>query len=352
VQTRGGLLNFPTLSSDNVIRIATRGSALALVQANYILDRCRAAFPALVFEIRTFKTTGDKLQAVSLTNPGQSLPKGLFTKELEVALLNGEADLAVHSLKDLPTELPDGLKLAATPERADVRDVMICSPGRSRREEAVTSPSTAVGSVGSESLLTSAPTYPELPPGATVGTSSTRRRMQLLALRPDLNVVEIRGNVGTRLRKVAEQENLHATILAAAGLARLGYRVTAAGRLEGSDVPAGLRAAFLPLDDMLPAPGQAALGIETRANDPRVEAVRAALNHEATFQCVTAEREFLHAMGGGCLAPIAAHAEVVCAEVVMRGVWFPDATPRRVAGRALAGEAKQLGQRLAKQLKP
>jgi hydroxymethylbilane synthase len=316
------------LSTANVIRIATRGSALALVQANYILDRCRAAFPKLQFEIRTFKTTGDKLQAVSLTDSGKSLPKGLFTKELEVALLNGEADLAVHSLKDLPTELPDGLQLAATPERADVRDVMI-SRGNGPM----------VGTIS-------------LPPKATVGTSSTRRRMQLLSLRPDLNVVEIRGNVGTRLRKVAEQENLHATILAAAGLARLGYRVTAEGQLEGKDVPAGLRAAYLPLASMLPAPGQAALGIETRVNDPRIKAICAALNHEATFQCVTAEREFLHAMGGGCLAPIAAHAEVHGGEVAMRGVWFPEATARRVEGRAPASEARQLGQRLAKQLKP
>ena len=348
MQSRRRLFKFSTLSSDNVIRIATRGSALALVQANYILGRCRATFPALAFEIRTFKTTGDKLQSAALTESGKSLPKGLFTKELEVALLNGEADLAVHSLKDLPTELPDGLKLAATPERADVRDVIIC---RSRRKEAGIDSSSGSPVHVSESLLTSAPTIAGLPHGATVATSSTRRRMQLLALRPDLNVVEIRGNVGTRLRKVAEQENLHATILAAAGLARLGYRVTAEGKLEGQDVPAGLRAAFLPLDQMLPAPGQAALGIETRANDPRVEAVCTALSHTPTLQAVTAEREFLHAMGGGCLAPIAAHAEVHDSEVVMRGVWFPDATPRRVAGRAPAGEAKELGRKLARQLK-
>lgn len=297
------------------------------MQANYILDRCRTAFPAVQFEIRTFKTTGDRLQSAALTESGKSLPKGLFTKELEVALLNGEADLAVHSLKDLPTELPAGLQLAATPERADIRDVMICRGN------------------GAVSAVTS------LPQKATVATSSTRRRMQLLALRPDLNVIEIRGNVGTRLRKLAEQDNLRATILAAAGLARLGYRVTADGKLEGKDVPVGLRAAFLPLDQMLPAPGQAALGIETRANDTHVEAICAALNHTATLQAVTAEREFLHAMGGGCLAPIAAHAEIHGGEVVLRGVWFPDATARRVTGRAPATEAKELGRKLARQLK-
>lgn len=329
------------MTSENVIRIASRGSALALVQANYILDRCRAAFPQHQFEIRTFKTTGDKLQSASLTDSGKSLPKGLFTKELEVALLNNEADLAVHSLKDLPTELPDGLKLAATPERADVRDVMIYRDNLGG--PTFTSAHSDQGAGGT------APS--RLPRGATVATSSTRRRMQLLALRPDLNVAEIRGNVGTRLRKVAESEQLAATVLAAAGLGRLGYRVTAEGRLEGKDVPDGLQAAFLSLDEMLPAPGQAALGLETRTNDPRIEAICAALNHEATFQSVTAERGFLSAMGGGCLAPIAAHAEVQGGEVAMRAVWFPDATPRRVEGRAPASEARELGQRLAKQLK-
>ena len=324
---------------------------LALVQANYILDRCRAAFPQLQFEIGAFKTTGDKLQGAALIESGKSLPKGLFTKELEHALLDGDADLAVHSLKDLPTDLPDGLKLTATPERADVRDVLILSPRSSRRESAPSSSPAAQGAPGGESRLTSAATISGLPRGATVATSSTRRKMQLLALRPDLNIVEIRGNVGTRLSKVAEPEKLHATILAAAGLARLGYRVTDDGRLEGRDVPAGLRAAFLPLDEMLPAPGQAALGLETRVNDPRIEEICAALNHEATFQSVTAEREFLHAMGGGCLAPIAAHAQVRGGEVSLRAVWFPDATARPIEGRASASGAADLGRRLALELK-
>jgi hydroxymethylbilane synthase len=330
------------VNSPDVIRIATRGSVLALVQANHILARCRAAFPTLTFEIRTFKTTGDKLQSAALTESGKSLPKGLFTKELELALLHGEADLAVHSLKDLPTELPDGLTLAATPERADVRDVLIFADGRAGRPPAPASSGPA-------------PALPapldRLPRGARVATSSTRRRRQVLALRPDLEVIAIRGNVGTRLRKLAEQADLHATILAAAGLARLGYHVTADGTLEGQDVPAGLNAAFLPLDQMLPAPGQAALGLETRADDPRVATVCAALNHHATFQCVTAEREFLHAMGGGCLAPIAAHAETRGTDITLRAVWFPDAQPRRIEGRAPAIEAKQLGQQLAAQLK-
>ncbi|MBI3881902.1 MAG: hydroxymethylbilane synthase [Verrucomicrobia bacterium] len=312
------------------IVIATRGSALALVQADHVLALCRAAFPAETFEIRTFKTTGDNLLGASLTESGKSLPKGLFTKELETALLAGEADLAVHSLKDLPTELPDGLALAAVSEREDVRDVLISSAVRSNS--------------GANAIKS-------LPPGATVGTSSTRRRMQLLALRPDLRIVEIRGNVLTRLRKVSEQADLHATILAAAGLKRLGYRVTDDGKLEGKDVPAGLRAAFLSLDAMLPAPGQAALGIETCANDARLAPLCAKLNHAETFAAVTAEREFLRAMGGGCLAPIAAHAVVADGRVSLRAVWFPDSTARRTEGSAPIAEAAALGQRLASELK-
>jgi hydroxymethylbilane synthase len=339
------------LNSEPIIRIASRGSALALAQANYILARCRAAFPAQAFEIRTFKTTGDKLQAASLTESGKSLPKGLFTKELEIALLNGEADLAVHSLKDLPTELPDGLRLSAASERADVRDVLLMSLYTSRRTEVSSASSLTAGTMECGSLLTSAPAVSDLPPGATVATSSTRRRMQLLALRPDLNVVEMRGNVGTRLRKLAESTSLHATILAAAGLGRLGYRVTGDGRLEGQDVPPRLRAVFLSLEEMLPAVGQAALGIETRVNDVRIEAIAAALNHEATFQSVSAERAFLDAMGGGCLSPTAAYAKVCSGEVHLRAIHFRGEQALRIEGRAPAAEAAALGRRLANELK-
>src|SRR4051794_21775689 len=163
----------------NPIRITSRGSALALAQANMVLAQCRAAFPNDSFEIRIVKTTGDKLQTASLA--AANLPKGLFTKEIEEALLDGSGDLAVHSLKDLPTDLPAGLKLGAVSKRADVRDVLIY------RHE----------SKFQISNLKS------LPQGATVATSSTRRRAQLLDTRPDLNIVPIRGNVGTRLRKLA-----------------------------------------------------------------------------------------------------------------------------------------------------
>jgi hydroxymethylbilane synthase len=295
------------------------------VQANYVLSLCRAAFPAQTFELRTFKTTGDKQLGVSLTESGKSLPKGLFTKELEVAMLEGDADFAVHSLKDLPTELPDGLQLTAVSSREDVRDVLIAKGGVKRLSE--------------------------LPAGATVATSSTRRRLQLLALRPDLIVVEIRGNVGTRLRKLSEQPELHATILAAAGLKRLGYVLHPDGRLEGNDVPTVLSASLLSVEEMLPAVGQAALGIESRANDARIATVCAALNHADTFAAVTAERALLRAMGGGCLAPIAAFGRVESGKVRVDAIWFPDARARRVSGEAPAAEAAELGRRLAHELK-
>ncbi len=319
---------------ESPVIIASRGSALALAQANLVLAQCRAAFPTLTFEIKIFKTTGDKLQTVSLTDSGKSLPKGLFTKELEVALLNREADFAVHSLKDLPTELPEGLKLTAVSEREDVRDVLIYSERK----------------VGAKAGLG----VKDLPPGACVGTSSTRRRMQLLALRPDLKVVEIRGNVGTRLRKLAEQPELHATILAAAGLKRLGFQILADGRLSSSDpaaIPAGIRATLLPLDEMLPCVGQAALGYESRVDDPRIDAVLAKLNDPATFASVGAERALLRSMGGGCLAPIAAHGEVKSGKVHVRAVWFPDERARRTEGNESVNGAELLGSRLAKELK-
>ena len=190
------------------IRIATRGSALALAQANLVLAQCREKFPKLAFELKIIKTSGDKFLGASMVNPDASLPKGLFTKELEIALLKGRADLAVHSLKDLPTELPEGLKLGAVAgKRADVRDVLIY--------KAPLAPGLKLA---------------QLPKGLTVATSSTRRQAQLLALRPDFKVVEIRGNVATRLRKLAEQADLGATILAAAGLGRLHFDLTESGR--------------------------------------------------------------------------------------------------------------------------
>jgi hydroxymethylbilane synthase len=311
------------------ILIATRGSALALAQANQVLAQCRKTFPKLVFELKILKTSGDKFLTTSMSNPDPSLPKGLFTKELEIALLKGRADLAVHSLKDLPTELPEGLKLAAVAgPRADVRDVLIykkpLAPGLK---------------------------LAQLPPGLTVATSSTRRAAQLLALRPDFKVEEIRGNVATRLRKLAEQAGLDATILAAAGLGRLRFRITTAGRLTGGEVPDGLRAMILETDEMLPCVGQAAIGLEIRADDEQAASLCRELNDEATFQCVTAERALLRALGGGCHMPVGAHATLTGTELHLRAVSFLQEKARRAEASGAVSDAARLGERVAAQLK-
>lgn len=321
--------------ADSTIIIGTRGSALALAQSNMIAAQCRAALPQFQFELKIIKTTGDKLQTASMAQG--ELPKGLFTKELEVALLDGRADFAVHSLKDLPTELPPGLKLGAVGVREDVRDVMIFR-GKGAPMQA------ARRAFDAHTQVT------DLPAGATVATSSTRRRAQLLALRPDLKAVEIRGNVATRMQKLAAQPELDATILALAGLKRLGYQLTHDGRIEGKDVPPGLFATILDVDAMLPCVGQAAIGIEVRTNDDRIDAVCARLNHFETFQCVTAERAFLAGMGGGCLAPVAAYAEAVGGQISMRAVSFVNGC-RRAEAQGAINEPARLGAGIAAKLK-
>ena len=324
------------MASDNdSVIIATRGSALALAQANLVIGQCRTIFPRLRFEIQIIKTTGDKLQTTSLASA--NLPKGLFTKELEVALIQGEADLAVHSLKDLPTELPAGLKLGAVSQRADVRDVLIY------RNASVAVP----GVSGFEPGLS----IRKLPAAATIATSSERRRAQLLEARPDLKIVPIRGNVPTRLQKLAERPAMDAIILAAAGLERLDFQIGSDGRLSGEAVPEGLLARQLEVEEMLPCVGQAALGIEVRAQDGRMASICEGLNHYATQQCVTAERAFLKAMGGGCQIPVAAYAQAVDKQLHIRGVSFLGEKIRRGQARRPMDEAEQLGCDLAGQLK-
>ena len=324
---------------DKPILIATRGSALALAQANMIAAQLRSAFPEKRFELKIIKTTGDKLQKASMAQPDASLPKGLFTKELEVALLAGEADLAVHSLKDLPTDLPAGLILAATPKREDVRDVLIYR---------------AVGGVadkkGSRGLKPHAQLQ-DFPVDATIATSSTRRKAQLQVVRPDLNIVEIRGNVATRMKKIAEQAELDATVLALAGLTRLNFTLSPDGTIHGEAVPPGLLATVLDVDVMLPCVGQAAIGIEIRADDERTAKLCERLNHLPTFQCVTAERAFLSGMGGGCQSPVAAHAVILADKIQMRAVSFRDGPAKHAAGNRPAKEAVELGKRLADELK-
>lgn len=245
--------------------VGTRGSSLALWQTEHVAGRLQAVTPGLEIEIRTIKTQGDVVRDRPLS---QIEGKGFFVKELESALLSGQADLAVHSLKDMPTELPEGLALGAVLERTDPYDALIVREG--------------AGDLSS------------LPAGARVGTSSLRRRAQLLAARPDLEVADLRGNVDTRLRKLRSGE-YDAVVLAAVGLARLGF---------GEQI--GQR---LPFDLMLPAPGQGALAVECRADDRAVLELLRSLHHRPTWAAVAAERAFLSGLGGGCSVPVAAYAE-------------------------------------------
>jgi hydroxymethylbilane synthase len=334
------------MASERPIIIATRGSALALAQANLIAAQCRETFPKLRFELKIIKTTGDKLQKASMAKTDASLPKGLFTKELEVALLKGQADLAVHSLKDLPTELPAGLILAATPKREDVRDVLIYRAA----EKIVQSPKFKVQSLPARGFMANA-TLKDFPTGATIATSSTRRKMSLLAVRPDLNIVEIRGNVATRMQKVADHEKIDATILALAGLTRLNFKIHADGTISGDAVPAGLLATVLDLDVMLPCVGQGAIGIEIRADDERIGKIVARLNHADTFHAVTAERAFLRGMGGGCQSPVGAHAEIAGDKITLKAISFRDETVKRGAAKRPIAEAALLGEQIAAELK-
>lgn len=340
--------------------LCTRGSALALAQANTVLADLRHLWPDRQFELNIIKTTGDKLQAAALGQPGETLPKGLFTKELEVALLAKEADLAVHSLKDLPTELPDGLQLTATPARADVRDVLLfreaAFAGYAARRSAPAADRTPYFGSAHAGLEA-------LPPNAIVATSSTRRAAQIRAARPDVQVVEIRGNVDTRLRKLTEDDSFDATVLAAAGLVRLQFFIGPKGdlrldprlppeQLAGFKAPpAGVMATILEPEEMLPAVGQGAVGLETRSDDAEVNSVVGSLNHRNTFVAVTAERAFLRGMGGGCQSPVAAYARVLGHQVDLRVASYRDAEPRRAEGRRPVAEAAKLGERLAEQLR-
>ncbi|HAM70587.1 MAG TPA: hydroxymethylbilane synthase [Verrucomicrobiales bacterium] len=326
------------MPTSSTVIIATRGSALALAQANAVLARCRALFPDRPFEIRIFKTTGDKLQTAALASA--TLPKGLFTKELEVALLSGEAHLAVHSLKDLPTDLPEGLILGAVEPREDPRDVLVHRiPGGSARGFA---PGTRLR---------------DFPAGAVIATSSTRRGAQACDLHPGLRVVPIRGNVGTRLRKVSEDASMDATLLAAAGLRRLGYRIQPDGRIEGGpsdgDHPptASLVAAPIPASEMIPCVGQAAVGIEIRAGDPLALEICSRLNDPGTRACVEAERSFLNAMGGGCQAAVAAHATLDgSSTLILNAVSYLGGTPQRATLKGDLSHPVALGSDMARAL--
>jgi hydroxymethylbilane synthase len=257
--------------------VGTRGSPLALAQTREVRERLQAAHGPgrLEFEVRIIKTSGDRIQDRPLADAGG---KGLFTKEIEEALLAGEVDIAVHSMKDMPTVLPSGLTVTCFLPREDVRDAFI---------------SPKAGSLA------------DLPTGAVVGTSSLRRRAQVLRLRGDLVVVALRGNVETRLRKI-EEGAADATLLACAGLKRLGLanRITAP----------------VPTEQMLPAVAQGAIGVETRGDDFAMAELLAPINHQPSALCVAAERAFLAKLDGSCRTPIAGLAELGPDRLVFRGM--------------------------------
>ncbi|MBI5681597.1 MAG: hydroxymethylbilane synthase [Deltaproteobacteria bacterium] len=251
-----------------VIKIGTRGSALALWQANFVKSELEKRYPDCTVELVKIKTTGDKILDVPLAKVGG---KGLFVKEIEEALLEKKVDLAVHSMKDVPTDFPKGLHLSAILEREDQRDALIIK-GQGARGKGQG--------------------FKDLPQGATIGTSSLRRSSQLLNIRPDLKIVRLRGNLDTRIRKMDEGQ-FDAIILAAAGVKRLGLK----NRITE----------LLSPDISLPAIGQGAVGIETRIDDEDTNKMAAFLNHNETSICVRAERVFLKKLEGGCQVPIAGY---------------------------------------------
>lgn len=302
----------PNLSGDpsgGVIRIASRGSELALWQAHAVRDALASEHPELTIEIEVIRTTGDRILDVPLARIGD---RGLFTKEIDSALLERRADLAVHSLKDVPTRVPEGLMLAALSRREDPRDVLLLRPGLS-------------GGLA------------ELPEGARIGTSSLRRRAQLQALRPDLRVLDLRGNLNTRLAKL-DAGDYEGILLAAAGVLRLGW---------GERI-----SEWLPTDRWLPAVGQGALAVIAREDDARMRDLLRPLHHAETAAAVTAERAFLNSLEGGCQVPIAALAAQEGNEVVLDGL-VSDLDGREVLREQLRGpadDAAGIGRALARRL--
>lgn len=254
-------------------RIGTRASQLALWQANWVKGELEKRYPGMTVELVKIKTIGDKILDVPLAQVGG---KGLFVKEIEEAMLRGEIDIAVHSMKDVPTEFPEGLGLYCITEREDPRDAVISKGVK----------------------------FADLPQGAKIGTSALRRQAQLLKVRPDLQMVIIRGNVETRMRKLTD-ENLDAVILAAAGLKRLGF--------------ADQVTEYLPVELSLPAIGQGALGIECRLDDETIKETIAFFNHPDTAHAVRAERALLWRCEGGCQVPIAAHGQVAGDTLTLTG---------------------------------
>jgi hydroxymethylbilane synthase len=291
-----------TDETTTLFTVGTRGSALALVQANATEAALAAAFPDLRIERKIIKTTGDRRTDVSLADVAKAegtFDKGVFIKELEQALDDGSIDVAVHSLKDLPTVLDERFALAAVLERAPVRDVLVTRDGGG---------------------------FDSLPLGARVGTSSVRRARQVKFLRPDLVVTDLRGNVPTRLEKLAAGTDYDAILLAEAGLVRLGFLMPSAGS-DGpepvSDMP-GLFATRLAEEFFFPAAGQGAVGLEIRAFDSRSRVFAESIGHADTWLRITAEREFLRLLDAGCHTPVGVSSTLANGEFHLKARVFPE----------------------------
>ncbi len=294
-------------TSRRIIRVGTRGSALALQQTGAAVDALKVRHPEVQFEVVPIRTRGD----ADRRSPAAALGVGMFVRELETALIERRIDLAVHSLKDMPAEVNADFELAAVPEREDARDAL-------------------VNRWGAE--------LDTLPRGSRIGTGSPRRKAQLLALRPDLEVVPLRGNVDTRLRKAKSGDGIDGAILAAAGLARL-------GRLDEASE-------LLDLGRFVPAAGQGALAVEALASRPDVADIGRVLDDPATRAAVTAERAFLLAMGGGCAEPLAAHATVDGDRLTIHG-FASDPDGRHVIAAEQGGDSRKaaaVGARLAERM--
>lgn len=288
------------------IIVGSRGSRLALIQAESVVAGLKSNYPKKEFEIKKVVTGGDRNRNIQLDRMNSI---GIFTKELEEALLNERIDLAVHSLKDMPTIIPDQLCLAAVLERSDPRDV----------------------------IVTRGEFLDELQPGSRIGTGSPRRSIQLSRYRPDLETRSIRGNIDTRLKKIQSGE-VDGVILAAAALIRLGWQEKITQ--------------YLTVEDFLPSAGQGAIAIEMRRNDDYLQALVSRINHIPTWQCITAERVFLSTLGGGCRAPIAALASIKGDQLHIAGMAASnDGTKMlRISGEGMITSAEKTGEDLAKEL--
>ena len=278
------------------IVVGTRGSKLALAQTNQVIDKLKEKYPKVNFEIKIIKTKGDLIQNVSLDKIGD---KGIFVKEIEQQLIDNEIDMAVHSMKDMPSFLPEGLKFASIPKREDARDVLVLKDGYYDIND--------------------------LPIGAKIATGSKRRKYQLLKHRPDLNIVPIRGNIDTRIKKIVD-ENLDGVVLAASGLLRAGFEDKIS--------------CYIPKDIMIPAPAQGALAIEIRKSSKDIENIIESLKDIETEIQVSAERGFLDGINGSCHLPIGAYCNVDGENIVLTGL-YGDEYGKKLITRTIEGKAYQ-----------